>query len=76
MANNAYKDGETNIKLLTQLIENTIATMPLAEIDYVSIYSYPSLAQISKVEQTAIAAVAVKFGNTRLIDNVILEKRG
>lgn len=74
MANNAYKDGETNIKLLTQLIENTIATMPLAKIDYVSIYSYPSLAQISKVEQTAIAAVAVKFGNTRLIDNVILEK--
>lgn len=76
MANNAYQDGETDMKLLTQLIENTIATMPLAEIDYVSIYSYPSLAQISKVEQTAIAAVAVKFGNTRLIDNVILEKRG
>lgn len=75
LANSAYQDGETDIKQLTQLIENKIATMPLAKIDYVSIYSYPSLTQINKIEQTAIAAVAVKFGKTRLIDNVILEKR-
>ena len=75
LACKAYKGGERSVATLTQLIETKIATMPLAEIDYVSIYSYPSLAQIEKIIDTAIIAVAVKFGKTRLIDKVILKKR-
>ena len=75
LALDTYKKGETDVKTLIQLIESTIATMPLAEIDYVSIYAYPSLAEIEKIEEEAIIAVAVKFGKTRLIDNVILKKR-
>ena len=47
--------------------------MPLATIDYVSIYDYPSLENTSTVGLKALAAVAVKFGKTRLIDNIILE---
>ncbi len=75
MARTSYYEGETNIYKLTQFIENRISTMPLAEIDYVNIYAYPSLAQIEMIEEVAIIAVAVKFGKTRLIDNIILEKR-
>jgi len=48
--------------------------MPLAEIDYVDIYDFPSLTEIKKVEHQALAAVAVKFGKTRLIDNRIWER--
>ncbi len=73
MAGKSYKDGERNVVALIQLIEIKIATMPLAEIDYVSIYSYPTLAQIENIVGTAIIAVAVKFGKTRLIDNEILK---
>ena len=71
----AYWKGEKSVEVLTELIVSNINQMPLAEIDYVNIYAYPSLKTIAKVEEKAIAAVAVKFGKTRLIDNIILEKR-
>ncbi|MDD2551573.1 MAG: pantoate--beta-alanine ligase [Dysgonamonadaceae bacterium] len=71
----AYWKGEKSVEVLTELIVKNINQMPLAEIDYVNIYAYPSLKTIAKVEEKAIAAVAVKFGKTRLIDNIILEKR-
>ncbi len=72
-ANEAYKKGETDTKTLTKLIVDNITTMPLANIDYVSIYSYPALQEIQKIESPAIIAVAVWFGKTRLIDNTLLE---
>ena len=72
-ANEAYKKGETDTKTLTKLIVDNITTMPLANIDYVSIYSYPALQEIEKIESPAIIAVAVRFGKTRLIDNILLE---
>ena len=68
-------DGESDVETLIQLIKDKIGTMPLAKIDYVNIYAYPSLAPIDQIKQTSIAAVAVQFGKTRLIDNVILNKR-
>lgn len=75
LARKTYKEGEKDTKTLSQIVENKITTMPLAEIEYVSIYSYPWLAPITKVVDTAIIAVAVRFGGTRLIDNVILEEK-
>lgn len=74
LAGESYKEGEKDVAVLTQLIEAKITTMSLAEIDYVSIYSYPSLEKIENIEDTAIIALAVKFGKTRLIDNKILKK--
>lgn len=70
----AFEKGETNVAGLTAVISEKINEMPLAVIDYVSIYDYPSLETIDTVQKKAIAAVAVKFGKTRLIDNIILEK--
>ena len=75
LAQDNYMTGETNPDTLIQLIKDKISTMPLAMIEYVNIYAYPSLAQIETIDQKAIAAVAVKFGKTRLIDNVIFKKR-
>lgn len=75
LAQKTYKEGERDVAVLTQLIEDKIATIPLAEIDYVNIFAYPSLAKIDSIVDTAIIAVAVKFGKTRLIDNEILKKR-
>ena len=75
LARDTYMDGESDVETLIQLIKDKIETMPLAKIDYVNIYAYPSLAPIDQIKQTSIAAVAVQFGKTRLIDNVILNKR-
>lgn len=69
----AFQEGEKDTKKLIGIIKDNINTMPLAEIDYVKIYSYPSLSEIKYIEETAIIAVAVKFGKTRLIDNIIIK---
>lgn len=60
---------------IEQLLRKQIATMPLAQIDYVEVLTYPQLATFTNwdTKQSYIAAVAVKFGQTRLIDNVIFE---
>lgn len=74
LALNTFSNEEKDAKKLVELIKNNISTMPLANIEYVKIYAYPSLTEITKIEQKAIAAVAVMFGKTRLIDNIILDK--
>lgn len=73
LAQEAYKKGETDAEKLAQLVKAQIETMPLASIDYVSIYAYPSLTPIHEIKETAIIAIAVNFGKTRLIDNTILK---
>ncbi|MDD2476454.1 MAG: pantoate--beta-alanine ligase, partial [Dysgonamonadaceae bacterium] len=75
MALDAFRNGQNSVDELETLIKNQISTMHLAEIDYVNIRSFPSLNKIKDVKGRALAAVAVKFGKTRLIDNVILEKK-
>lgn len=67
----AFEKGEKEASKLVKIISNKINEMPLAEIDYVNILDFPSLAPVSKIEKEVLAAVAVKFGKTRLIDNVI-----
>lgn len=69
----AFLAGETAVDKLIMIISDKINEMPLAEIDYVGIYDYPNLTEIKKIEHQALAAVAVKFGKTRLIDNRILK---
>ncbi len=68
----AFSKGERNVDSLIEIITNKINEMPLAAIDYVSIYDYPSLETIEIIDNNALAAVAVKFGKTRLIDNNLL----
>lgn len=75
MAQRCFEEGEINADKLREVITNKISEMPLADIDYVSIYDYPSLKVINNIDNKALAAVAVRFGKTRLIDNIILEKK-
>ncbi len=68
-------EGEINVEELKRFMISNISTMDLAEIDYVEILDEGTLDNIEIIEKKALAAVAVRFGKTRLIDNVIL-KRG
>ncbi|WEK55731.1 MAG: pantoate--beta-alanine ligase [Candidatus Cohnella colombiensis] len=69
--------GLTTEQLIDKLKES-IGQKPLANIDYVEIVAYPSMTmidpkQILKGQNSSIlVAVAVKFGKTRLIDNVLV----
>lgn len=56
-------------------VSEQIKTQPLAKIDYVEVLLYPSLEVPKKLDQeTILVAVAVRFGATRLIDNVIITR--
>lgn len=63
---------------LKQRIAAHIETAPLASIEYVEIVSFPSLEPVSaesiasKRNSEWLIALAVRFGNTRLIDNKLL----
>ena len=74
-AQKALEAGERSVEKIIKIITEKINEMPLANIDYVSVYDYPSLQTIERIGEEALAAVAVKFGKTRLIDNIILKNK-
>ena len=45
---------------------------PLAVIDYVSIADTETLEELVEIDRSALVSLAVRFGKTRLIDNIIL----
>lgn len=68
-----HESGVDRVKTLKDQIVGQISTMPLAVIDYVDILDFETLTDIETITAPALAAVAVRFGSTRLIDNIILD---
>ena len=70
---NLYQAGERDANILREQVVKTITSEPLAKIDYVSIADKQTLAELDKVVGRALVSLAVRFGRTRLIDNLILD---
>ncbi len=68
-----FVNGNKDAVKLKHHIVNQISTKELAKIDYVEIVDIETLEKMNVVEKTAIVAMAVRFGSTRLIDNIILK---
>jgi pantoate--beta-alanine ligase len=75
----SLKDAEKQIRLGEKNVQNIIATMrntifehSSGTVDYIEIYSYPELEPLEVFEGKIIIALAVKFTNARLIDNLVL----
>ena len=69
----AFAAGERNSAKLVALTADMIRTEPMSTIDYVEMYQLPELTEAeAEITTDHLLAVAVKFGTTRLIDNVIL----
>jgi pantoate--beta-alanine ligase len=72
----AARNGERNAANLAEIVRKTIESEPLALIDYVAVVDNETLEPVEKVgENPALIAVAVRFGNVRLIDNTILNRK-
>ncbi len=65
--------GERNADQLKELIRGMIEQSPAAKIAYAEIYSAEDLSDVEEIQGRVLIALAVKFGNTRLIDNLIVE---
>lgn len=67
-----YLSGNNNALELKKYIVDKISTMNLANIDYVEIVDFETFEDVDIINKQTLVALAVKFGNTRLIDNIIL----
>jgi pantoate--beta-alanine ligase len=64
--------GERDARVLRAILIERVAATPGATLDYVEIVDADSLQPIEHIAGPALAALAVKFGATRLIDNIEL----
>ncbi|WP_026369446.1 pantoate--beta-alanine ligase [Kallotenue papyrolyticum] len=73
-ARERYAAGERDAEALRRVMRAVIATEPLARSDYVSVADAETLREIEgPIETGALLSLAVRFGSTRLIDNLPLE---
>ena len=64
--------GNKSAKEIVDLVREHIAQAPLARIDYVALVDAETLQPLEKVQPNSLLALAVFFGKTRLIDNILL----
>ena len=76
LARQAFESGELDSGQLRELVRTTIESQPLSEIDYISLSDAETLVELDgTIRKSALLSLAVRFGNTRLIDNVTLDLR-
>ncbi len=73
MASEAIAAGERNAAQVKSLIREMIGQSPQAQIAYAEIYDADDLSDVEEIQGRVLMALAVKFGTTRLIDNLIVE---
>lgn len=67
------KKGERDANTILTAMRNLIEGEPLAKIDYVEMVDADRIEPLTKAEGRVLTALAVYIGNTRLIDNFIME---
>ena len=73
LAEAAYGGGERDAEHLRAAMRGVLAGAPLGRVEYVSIADPTTLAELDEVGPAgALASLAVRFGDTRLIDNLVL----
>ena len=69
----AFEAGERAADRLLALVRAEIESAPLARIDYVELRDALTLASVDQVRRPTVLAVAAFLGDTRLIDNALLD---
>ena len=72
-AKQAYADGERQADKLRQMVRQNIEAEPLAKLQYISCANSLTLREIQdEIQGQALLSMAVFFGKTRLIDNMLI----
>ncbi len=66
------RSGETSTTRVVSAVREMISQAPLARIDYVDLVDAGNLQPIDVISSNSLLALAVFFGKTRLIDNILL----
>ncbi len=65
--------GERNAEVLRKFMWQNLSQEPLADPDYVEIVDEKKLQRVDQIQGPVLLALAVKFGQARLIDNLLVE---
>ncbi len=68
----AFEKGERNAEALRRIVRETVEVEPLARLQYVSCAEAETLEEVDTIRGKALLSMAVYFGKTRLIDNLVL----
>jgi pantoate--beta-alanine ligase len=71
--NKLFQGGERNPATLIAAAKQELATKPAVRLDYFEIVDPDDLTPVATINRPTLVAVAVFVGNTRLIDNTVLE---
>jgi pantoate--beta-alanine ligase len=71
-AEELFAGGERSRAALERAMTDLIAATPGARLDYARVLDAETLDTIVSIQRSALAALAVYFGTTRLIDNTLL----
>ena len=72
LARDKWSRGEKDAERIREDMRKLIESEPLAKIDYVSIADASTLEELETLDKLALISLAVRIGNTRLIDNILL----
>jgi pantoate--beta-alanine ligase len=72
LAQQLWLEGGRKAERVRQQMSGLIQKEPLAKIEYISIAHPETLEELTEIDQPALVSLAVRFGKTRLIDNITL----
>jgi pantoate--beta-alanine ligase len=73
LAKDLVINGEKDVAEIRVQMTDLIKKEPLAEIEFISVADNATLKELHRLKLPALVSMAVKFGRTRLIDNIVLE---
>jgi pantoate--beta-alanine ligase len=72
-AQKLFDDGERDAAKIRAAAKQAFLSKPAVQLDYFEIVDSDTLESIAEIDKPALVAVAALVGNTRLIDNILLE---
>lgn len=76
LAGGLVNKGITDSREVVRRVSGLIKAKKKARIDYVSVVDLQGLKPVKKIKDNCLIALAVWLGKTRLIDNIVISKRG
>ena len=74
-AKTAFAKGESSSQTLMEIVRQELAATEQVKIQYVELVDPASLQSLKQIERSGLLAIAAYVGSTRLIDNIVLQKR-
>ncbi len=68
-----FTEGERRVDVLRKGMLEIIAAVPSAAVDYIEIVDDDTLDRLVMIDRRALVVMAVRVGQTRLLDNAVLE---